>query len=453
MNKDLDEVIDSLMDGLLSDLQLLIKQPSVSAKQVGLIECAGLIEQIMRKAGIKSEILYLDNKIAPPCVYGEVKSKRNPNGKTLLFYNHYDVQPEDPVELWDSNPFSGEIKGNYIFGRGSSDDKGELITRIKAVEYYLKETGDVPCNIKFIVEGEEEIGSLHIQEYLLQYREKLKCDAIIWEFGYIDNHNRPIISLGMKGMLFTELECKGPNKDVHSSLAVLIENPAWRLIQVLNSLRNPDGKILIKGWYDEVLELNSDENLIVDNEPFDEEEFKNAYGVTNFVNNISGKDAKRALISMPTCNICGIISGYTGPGAKTVLPSLARAKVDFRLVPKMIPELQVKRLREHLDSHGFGDIELNIFHGEAAGRTDIHDAFIDMVKDSANEVYDDYILSLSSAGTGPMFQFLTILNAPCISIGCTFLYSQIHSPNEFARIDLLQKTTKMMCKIISKFSA
>ena len=260
-------IVDSEMESLIADLRTLIRCPSVSAKRQGLVECAKIISHIMHKAGIKSEILYLNNDIddnnnldnsgrsdgeknvPPPIIYGEVVSKSNPNGATILFYNHYDVQPEDPIDLWEADPFGGKVEGNYIFGRGSADDKGELITRIKAVEYYLKKTGDVPCNVKFIIEGEEEIGSVHIEDYLVTYRQKLECDVVIWEFGYIDANDTPIISLGMKGLLYVELTAKGPCRDAHSSLAVLIENPAWKLVRALNSLRDDRGKILIKDWY------------------------------------------------------------------------------------------------------------------------------------------------------------------------------------------------------------
>ena len=185
--------VDDHTKGLVSDLQVLIRQPSVSAKNEGLEKCAKLVCNIMKKSGIKSELLRL-KKGVPPLVFGEVKSKQNPN-KTLLFYNHYDVQPVEPFELWDDKPFSGKIKGNKIFGRGSSDDKGELITRIKAVESYLRTNGDVPCNVKFVVEGEEEIGSEHVELYLKKYRKKFACDAVIWEFGYVDSKNRPLIAM------------------------------------------------------------------------------------------------------------------------------------------------------------------------------------------------------------------------------------------------------------------
>ena len=451
------------MGNLISDLQTLIRQPSVSAKKQGLVECANLIADTMHKAGISSEVLYLDNHrgnddikdVPPPIVYGEVRSKANPNGKTILFYNHYDIQPEEPVELWKEDPFSGKVEGNYIFGRGSADDKGELITRIKAVECFLKKAGDVPCNVKFIIEGEEEIGSVHVERYLTKYRQKLVCDGVIWEFGYVDERDRPVISLGMKGLLYVELIAKGLSRDAHSSLAVLIENPAWLLVKALNTMRDENGKILIKDWYKEVREFTPEELAVLANEPFDDQEFKKEYGIDKFVNNIKDiEEVKKAMAGGPTCNIAGLESGYNGKGAKTVLPATAQAKMDFRLVPNMVPEKQFERLKNHLKENGFGDnIEVNFIHGETAARTSVSDPFVKAVEESAKEIFGTAIISVSSAGTGPMYSFVKILDTPCISIGSTYVYAKIHSPNEFARIDLLNKTTKCIGNIIEKFAS
>jgi acetylornithine deacetylase/succinyl-diaminopimelate desuccinylase-like protein len=448
------------MKGLISDLQTLIRQPSVSARRVGLLECANLVAHIMLKSGITSEVLYLDDlkndkkDVPPPIVYGEVKSKANPNGRTILFYNHYDVQPEEPLELWKVDPFSGKVEGNYIFGRGSSDDKGELITRIKAVEYFLKKTGDVPCNVKFIVEGEEEIGSLHVEKYLTKYRHKLTCDGVIWEFGYIDERDRPIISLGMKGLLYVELLSKGPSRDAHSSLAVLIENPAWRLIRALNTMRDNNGKILIRGWYKDVREFTPEELSLIANEPFDEEEFKKEYGIDKFVNNATGIEARKAFVGMSTCNIAGLLSGYIGEGAKTILPAEAKVKIDFRLVPDMIPEKQFELVKNHLKENGFeDDIDIKLIHGEAAVRMPSNHSFVKQIEESAKETFGSAIISISSAGTGPMHSFAKVLGAPCVSIGSTYLYAKIHSPNEFARIDLLNKMTKCIGAILEKFAS
>lgn len=439
--------VDSQMPQLLSDLQKLIRQPSISAKNEGIEECAKLVKQLLTKTGIKSEILRL--KGAAPVVYGEIISKSNPS-KTLLFYNHYDVQPVEPFNLWDDHPFSGKIKGNKIFGRGSSDDKGELITRIQAVSAYVKTTGDVPCNIKFLIEGEEETGSAHIENYLKKYHRKFSCDGVIWEFGYVDSKNRPVVGLGMKGLLFVELSIIESIRDAHSSLAVLIKNPAWRLINALNTLRDTNGRILIKDWYKDVKPLSKDELRIISKEPFDEQSFKKEFGVSSFIGNIHGVNAKKALVGDGTCNIAGLVSGYTEEGAKTVLPSKALAKIDFRLVPNMDPKKQVLRLKRHLNSKGFSDIDVKVYHGEAAARTNPSDPFVTIVKQAADESYGKSILNISNAGTGPMASFVSVLNTPCVSIGSTYMFSRIHSPNEFARIDLLKKTTKCMCLVMDK---
>ena len=464
MNEIIGTTIDSEMDSLILDLQRLIRQPSVSAKKQGITECASLVADIMDRAGIHSQILHLDQDIcdgrhdddssANPIVYGEAKSKANPNGKTILFYNHYDVQPEDPIELWDKDPFSGKVEGNHIFGRGASDDKGELITRIKAVEYFLKMTGDVPCNVKFIVEGEEEIGSKNISQYLTQYKDMFACDGIIWEFGYVDEKDIPIISLGMKGLLYVELVAKGPSRDAHSSLAVLIENPAWHLIRALNSMRDSAGRILVKDWYNEVRDFSAQDISLIEQEPFNEESFKKEYSIEKFVDNISGAETRKALAGNPTCNIAGILSGYIGEGAKTVLPAEAIAKLDFRLVPDMVPEKQLERIKKHLKENGFkeNEIAVKFIHGEAAARVSATDPFVNIVQEAAKEIFGSVITSVSSAGTGPMHSFIEILKSPCVSVGSTYVYAKIHSPNEFARVDLLNNATKCICNIMEKFA-
>ena len=446
--------VDSEIDVLLSQLQQLIRVPSVSAKkQPTIIKCAELVSEIMSKAGISTEIIKSeeDSQQAPPVVYGEVKSKSNPNGKTILFYNHYDVQPAEPFELWDDDPFSGKIDGNFIYGRGASDDKGELITRIKAVEYLLNETGDVPCNVKFLIEGEEEIGSSHLEQYLIKYREKFSCDATIWEFGYVDEHERPIISLGMKGLLCVELHAKFANADLHSSLAAIVDNPAWRLVHALKTIRGENGRINIKNWNTDIRDFLPEELECIRQEHFDVSEFKKSYELSHIFNEDNIEEVKKALVGGVTSNISGLFSGYIGEGSKTVLPSTAMAKLDFRLVPDMIPQKQFELLRKHLDKNGFSDIELKFLSGEPACRIPLNDEFAKLVEASAKEEYGEVIKSISSPGTGPMWYFNKILGCPCVSIGCTYKYSKIHSPNEFARIDLIKKTTKLIGNIVEKY--
>jgi acetylornithine deacetylase/succinyl-diaminopimelate desuccinylase-like protein len=446
--------VESEIDTLTSQLQQLIRVPSVSAKkQLTITKCAELVSEIMSKAGIKSELLKLDynSEEIAPIVYGEVKSKNNPDGKTILFYNHYDVQPPEPIELWDNDPFSGKIDGNLIFGRGASDDKGELITRIKAVQYFLDETGDVPCNVKFIIEGEEEVGSSHLEKYLIKYRQKFSCDATIWEFGYIDENETPIISLGMKGLLCVELHAICANADLHSSLAVLVENPAWRLVHALKTIRDENGTITIKNWHEDIRDFSAEELECIKQEDFDISDFKKNYGLSNIFNENDTEKMKKASVGGVTSNISGLFSGYIGEGSKTVLPSKAMAKLDFRLVPEMKPEKQFELLRDHFDSNGFKDIQLKFLSGEPACRIPVNNEFVKLVEASALEEFGKVIKSISSAGTGPMWYFNNILKCPCVGIGCTYKYSRIHSPNEFVRIDLIKKTTKCIGNIIERF--
>lgn len=452
------------MHELIADLQILIRQPSISATSEGLEQCAILLSNMMKNAGIDSELLYLDiedqiesgiTKQVPPIVFGEVKSKSNPHSKTILFYNHYDVQPVDPIEKWNEDPFSGKVVGNLIYGRGSSDDKGELITRLKAVEFILQKTGDVPCNIKFLVEGEEEIGSPNLSDYVRKYKQKLDCDLVIWESGYVDKDQRAIISLGQKGILNTEISVNGPSRDIHSSLAVAIENPAWKLVNLLSLLYDSkDGKILIDGWYNEVKPLTEKELQVLADEPFNEAAFKKEYGISNFINNQKSYEIKKALALEPSCNISGLSSGYTKKGVKTILPAVASAKLDFRLVPEMDPKIQFERLINYLRAKGFSEQEVSIKYlsGEPAYRTPVDSQYVKLVVNSASKIFSGVILNLSSSGTGPMYVFKDILGVDSICIGSTVLPNKMHSPNEFTNLDLLHKGTNCFIEIINNFS-
>lgn len=460
--------MDNLLQELISDLQILIRQPSISATKQGLEECAILLFNMMKNAGIQTELLYLDNQVKkesgtdykpstpppPPLVFGSLKSKSNPNAKTILFYNHYDVQPVDPLEKWDDDPFSGKIIENTIFGRGSSDDKGEFITRLKAVEFFLKSTGDVPCNIKFLLEGEEEIGSPNLGKYLAKYKDRLKSDIVIWESGYIDKNKNAIISLGQKGILNVEIVVQGPKRDVHSSLAVAIENPAWTLIHILSSISDKQNNILIKDWYNESKPLSLEESNLIEKEPFFENDFKNEYGIPRFKNNKTGDEIKKDLVVESTCNISGLSSGYTNNGIKTILPSNATVKIDFRLNPFMDPINQYNKLVKHIRDRGYSEEEVKIIYlsGEPAHRTNLNNKYLKLIIQAASEIFNGVILNISSAGTGPMYTFKKYLNVDSVCIGSTIMPNKMHSPNEFTNIDLLKLATNCFIQIINKIS-
>ena len=256
----------------------------------------------------------------------------------------------------------------------------------------------------------------------------------------------------MKGLLYVELSVKESIRDAHSSFATIIKNPAWRLIDALKTLRDSDGKILIDGWNDDIIPLSQNDLKIIRKEPFDANDFKKEYGIKKFVGDKNAFEAKKALVAGPTCNIAGIESGYTGDGAKTVLPSTAKVKIDFRLVPNMDPKKQIKLLKLHLKRAGFDDVSIKVLNAEAASRTSTDEKIVDVVCDSAKKIFGDYILNISNAGTGPMHAFVDVLGAPCVSIGSSFIFCRMHSPNEFAKIDLLNKTTKCLCTLIENFS-
>lgn len=440
--------IDANKQKFVEDLIRLVRQPSVSARGEGIEECAKIVEETMKNIGFST--LMIQETRGNPVVYGEIKSKSSQ--KNLLFYNHYDVQPPEPLEEWICDPYSGEIRDGKIYGRGASDNKGNIVSRLKAVQAFLETTGDVPVNIKFVVEGEEEIGSPHLASVIQKHRDLFSADAAIWEFGGTDRKGRPTIYLGLKGVLSVELRAKGAARDVHSAGAPLIPNPAWRLVWALNCLKNEKDEILINGFYDDVEPPSAEEMSYVEKIPFEEEEEKRDLGLTEFLHNISGLEALKALLYNPTCTINGFLTGYTGKGSKTVLPSKAMAKLDFRLVPRQMPEDILRKLKEHLKNHGFGDIEV-IYQGSTEPvKTPINDGFVQTVIKTAKKVYaKEAVVYPTSAASGPMHLFRNWLGYPVVSVGCAHAESRGHAPNENITVEGFIKGTKFIAAILHDF--
>jgi len=441
--------IDQNYQHFLTDLERLIRQPSVAAKNEGMKECAELVAKMMEEAGVKPELLEVPG--AFPVVYGDIQSRRNP-GKTVLFYDHYDVQPAEPLELWETPPFEPSIRDGKMYGRGVSDNKGNLVSRLKIVESWLKIRGDVPCNFKFLVEGEEEIGSIHLEHYFKQYSQKFRCDGVVWEFGGVDEEERPTITLGVKGILYVELEAKGPKRDVHSATAAIVDNPAWRLVRALDTLKDEKDRILIPNWNKGIRPFTKEELKYLKKEPLHEEAMKEELGIKSFIGGMKGLDAKKALAGKPTCTICGLVSGWIGPGSKTVLPSKALAKIDFRLVLGQKPKILLAELKKHLRAKRYGDIIVREYGMEEAARTPPNDPFVKAAIKAAEQEYPKPpVVSISSSGTGPMYLFTRDLKAPCICVGVGYPHSRGHSPNENIRIQDFVKGTRWLAKIIDNF--
>ena len=438
--------IDADKEGSISMLVDLVSHPSVSATGEGIRECAGLVERILWDLG--AEPRTFDVGEGSPIIAGEIRSRRNPK-KTVLFYNHYDVQPPEPLELWESPPFKPSVRDGKLYGRGAADDKGELAGRINLTKAFLDAWGDLPCNFKFLIEGEEEVGSVHLPKYLKRFPQLFKADSVIWEFGGVNPKELPNVILGVKGIFYVQLTATNASRDAHSSLGAIVENPAWRLVGALGTIKRGD-KILIPGWYDDVRNLTTRERQLVRDQPYEAGAVKKDLGIKEFIGGMGVEEAKLALVGKPTCTICGLHSGYTGVGSKTVLPKEAFAKIDFRLVPDQDPDDLRAKLARHLARQGYGDIKITYSEGERAKRTSYEEPIASAAMEAAEEVYSAKpVVTVSSAATGPMYLF----EAPCVAIGGGYSFSHQHSPNENLRLDLFVKGMKWVASTVNRFAS
>ncbi|MGQ9726553.1 MAG: M20/M25/M40 family metallo-hydrolase [Candidatus Bathycorpusculaceae bacterium] len=442
--------IDANAEVFVESLVKLVRQPSVSARGEGIKECAKLVEDMLRETGFSTKILRYGK--GHPTVYGEMKSKKS--SKTLLFYDHYDVQPPEPIEKWTYEPFSGKMADGKIYGRGVSDNKGNFVSRLKAVEALLDVAGDLPVNIKFFVEGEEEIGSPNLEPIIRERKSLLSADAAIWEFGGTDRQGRPLLYLGLKGVLSVEIRAYGASKDVHSANAPLILNPAWRLVWALSLLKDCEEEVLIDGFYENVIPPSAEEIECLRDIPFEEEETKRELGIKEFLGKKHGIEALKALLFQPTCTINGLISGYTGKGSKTVLPHEAAVKLDFRLVPNQTSKEIYAKLVRYLKKYGFDDLEI-VQHGSTdPSRTPLNDPFVGLVAKTAEKVYGKKaVIYPTSAASGPMHLFRNFLGYPVVSVGCSHPEANQHAPDENLRIESFIKGTKFIAALIYDFAS
>src|SRR2546422_917756 len=328
-----------------------------------------------------------------------------------------------------------------------------IVSRLMAIEAFQKVRGDVPCNIKWVVEGEEEIGSPHFAEFIAKYKGRLTGESAIWEFGGLDYDDRPLVTLGLKGMLYVEFKVQTALKDSHSARAAVVENPAWRLVRMLDTITDEDGRILIEGWYDDVKPITSEELEGIRAMPLEEHSIRDELGVKNFLFGLTGFEFKKAFYGNPTANIAGIWSGYTGPGHKTVLPSVAQAKMDFRLVPNQDPVKLAGKLRQHLVRHGFADVEVNLQAENPAARTPIEAPIAKIAARAGREVFrKEPVTLVTSAASGPMHYFTNTLGLPTVAIGCNHTKSNTHAPNENQRIDVFVQGSKWIARVIEEFA-
>ncbi|WP_407895006.1 M20/M25/M40 family metallo-hydrolase [Lacticaseibacillus sp. N501-2] len=369
----------------------------------------------------------LTTDVTNPAVYAEIPAQL-PTDVTVLFYNHYDVQPAEPLELWDSDPFTLTERDGKLFARGINDDKGELAARLAAIED-LRTAGKLPVNVKFLVEGAEEQGSPNLEVLLKQYADLLKADFCLWESGGKDEKGQLKFSLGVKGGVAFQLVARNADHDLHSSLGAITENPAWHLVQALATLKNRDGEITIPGFYDDIIALTPTQQQIVADSEFDYAAYAKNAGLTRPA---TTSEPAAALVAAPSFTINGLSSGYEGPGTgKMILPHVAIAKLDFRIVPGQTVAHTIELVRQALDANGFADIEITGLLGEPAFRTDPDHPLVQAALKAAREEYPDGVsVVLNSAGSGPMPYFFAINHAPIISVGISNANSAAHGPNE-----------------------
>jgi acetylornithine deacetylase/succinyl-diaminopimelate desuccinylase-like protein len=423
--------VDSKRDDLLDELKDFLRMPSISAREDGgFRECADWVARKLEEAGADARIMETDGH---PVVYAEAGEGE----RTLLSYGHYDVQPPEPLELWESAPFEPTIRDGSLYARGVADDKGDVLARIQALKLYGEEHGPLPFKLKFLIEGEEEVGSPNLSPFVRANAELLSADACLWEGSMKDEAGRPMVFCGTKGLAYVELRANGASYDLHSMYGGIAPNPAWRLVQALGTIKDERGNITLDGL-DELAEEPSKEDLAaISKIPFDAEGLKGSWGIDAFDRDLSGEEALYEMLLRPTANIAGIMAGYTGPGSKTIVPSQAFVKIDFRLVAGQSPGPVVGLIRSHLRNRGFDDIEVVDLHGVEAAKTPVDSPVVRTAVETWEDLgHRDASVYPTIGGSGPTALIATELGIPTVMTGSVANSgSRLHSPNEWVRLD------------------
>jgi acetylornithine deacetylase/succinyl-diaminopimelate desuccinylase-like protein len=444
-----DGFLEGRLEASLAELSRLVAQPSVAAQNLGMEQCATLVADLLRARGFAVEILPTGGA---PVVIAE---RGGSSERTMLIYNHYDVQPAEPLDLWTSPPFEPTRRDGKLYGRGVSDDKGHITARLHAIDALLEADGDLPCRVKFVIEGEEEVSSVHLPEFVHRHRARLAADACLWEFGSVDHRGVPLQFAGLRGICYVELSAETATMDAHSGVGgSIFPNAAWRLTWALATLKGEDERIRLPGFYDPVRAPTARDRELMEALPEVAGEYRERYGIRGFLKGLEGGVALRMEeVFVPTCTICGLTSGYQGPGSKTVLPARASAKVDFRLVPDQTPEQVVRQLRDHLDAQGFRDVKVTFLGGEPPGRTDPDHPFIRLVAETATAVYGQPMQVVPMiGGSGPNHSFLHELNVPVATAGLGYPDTRAHAPDENIRIDLYLQHARHVARLLKAFA-
>jgi acetylornithine deacetylase/succinyl-diaminopimelate desuccinylase-like protein len=422
--------VDQNRQRFLDELFVLLRQPSISAQNQGVTECARLLQGQMEAIGIPARILATGGH---PVVYGELKS--DGATRTVLVYGHYDVQPADPIELWNSPPFEPTIRDGRIYGRGTGDNKGQFFAHLKAVEAVLKVQRKLPVNLKFLFEGEEEIGSRSLRGFIEKNRTLLSADYCYCSDGGMHHGDQPTIVCGVRGILYVEISITGANRDVHSgNLGAYVPKPAWRLVQFLSSLLDDEGRVRVKGFYDAVLPPNEVERQAIAKIPFDLQILR-SLGVSEEPKPGEPSFPERVMFH-PTMNICGLTSGYGGPGMKTIVPHTASAKIDMRLVVNQDPDDIFQKFTAHAREQGFGDLAIERLGGFYPSRTPITHPLGRAAAEAVRKGFaKEPLLVPCMGGSDPDYYFTRVLGIPRVNVPYAPHDENNHAPNENIKVE------------------
>ena len=418
-------------DRFLNELFELLRIPSVSSQSAhkdDMVTCANKLVELLLAAGADSAQVYPTK--GHPVVFGE--KRFDPSRPTILVYGHYDVQPVDPIELWKSNPYEPEIRDGAIYARGANDDKGQLFMHVKAFEYLVKK-GLVNHNIKFILEGEEEIGSPSLAEWAKEHKDLLACDIMLVSDTTMISEKVPSINCGMRGLTYVEVEVTGPNKDLHSGhYGGAVVNPINALCKMIDQLIDDKGHITIKGFYDDVVELSAEDRAMLARAPFDEKEYKEFLDI-DAVSGEEGYSTMERTGIRPCLDVNGIWGGFIGEGSKTVLPSVAHAKISMRLVPNQDCNKIAKLFEEHFMSIAPAGVRVKVtpHHGGNGFLIPISSPAYKAAAKAMEEVYGIEPVPSRGGGSIPILADMQqILQADPLLMGFGLERDTIHSPNE-----------------------
>lgn len=424
--------INSHRDNYVEELKEFLKIPSISTlaeNKPDMIKAADFVAGKLRSAGMQN-VKIIETK-GHPLIYADWLNA--PGKPTVLIYGHYDVQPVDPINLWNSPPFEPTIKDGKIYARGATDDKGQMYMHIKTVEAFMKTEGTLPLNVKFIIEGEEEIGSGNLEEFVNKNQELLKCNAVLISDTSLYGPGIPTLTYGLRGLCYMEVEVTGPNRDLHSgTFGGGVDNPINVLAEMISKLKDNNGKIKIPGFYKDVVNLTKKERDNFKTLPFSEKKYARELGVKELKGE-KGYSTLERIWARPTLDCNGIIGGFTGDGAKTVLPSKAKAKISMRLVPNQDPKKIAKLFKSFINKIAPKTVKLNMkdLHGAYPIATSLDDSATIAAANALSKVFGKKTVFMREGGSIPIVvTFAKKLKASPVLMGMGLDSENLHSPNE-----------------------